>query len=679
MKEEISKLLGIMHIEKLNPMQTKALPHILGNKNILVSAPTASGKTLLAEIAMIKNRKEGRGKIIYIVPLRALASEKYKEFSETLGHFGISVGISTGDFDSVSESLAAHDVIIVTSEKMDSLLRHKAKWIKNIGGAIIDEIHLLGDASRGATLEIVISKLRKLKPRIIGLSATVNNSAEIAEWLNAELIESNYRPTKLVVGVCDKEELEVSNKKIKIRNKERALEEIIKYLTQSDDKQIIVFVSTRKSAEKVAEELAGQIGRASQKLQTAKNKILKVLSTPTIQCKRLASVVGRGVAFHHAGILQKQRDIIEEEFKKEREIKIIVATTTLAMGIDYPASIVIVRNLKRFSGAGSQFLPNLEVQQMLGRAGRPRYDKEGVGILMTKSSEKRKIIEKYIMGPLENIYSQLSSEPALRTHTLSLIASEEIKNFNELFAFFNTTLFAHQYQNLEVLYEKIENIVDELVDYDFVRMRKGALVCTPVGRRISELYIDPLSGAQIVEFLERKIERRDIDYLMLIAGCAESRPLLNISIGEERKLWEELYEEVSDFEVDEIRGGRDSVRKYKTAKMLNAWINEKNEEEILEEFRVPPGELFARRRNAEWLAYSINQIAWMLNKTEARKRAAVLEMRLRYGIKEELLELCSLRGIGRVRARKLFNAGIKTKEKYKKLAKEERERILRKN
>jgi helicase len=199
-------------IKKLRPAQEKSVESgLLDGKNLLVCTPTASGKTLIAELAALKSIIDGKGKAIYIVPLKALASEKYKDFKKR--YDGVAkVAMSIGDFDSSDSYLIDYDLVICTSEKLDSLIRHHAPWLSLINTIIIDEIHLLNDASRGPTLEILITILRQIlkKSQIIGLSATIGNPEELAEWLGAELVEDDWRPVKLSKGVYLDGEIEFS-------------------------------------------------------------------------------------------------------------------------------------------------------------------------------------------------------------------------------------------------------------------------------------------------------------------------------------------------------------------------------------------------------------------------------------------------------------------------------------
>ncbi len=210
-KEIPEELFNVLNkeIKELRPAQEKALKKgLLKGNNLLVCTPTASGKTLIAELATIKNIIEGKGKCVYIVPLKALASEKFKDFKKRYDF--IRIALSIGDLDSADPYLADYDLIICTAEKLDSLIRHHTPWLSSVATVIVDEIHLMNDVSRGPTVEILITILRKLlkKMQLIALSATIGNPEELAEWLDAELVIDNWRPVKLHKGIYFNEEME---------------------------------------------------------------------------------------------------------------------------------------------------------------------------------------------------------------------------------------------------------------------------------------------------------------------------------------------------------------------------------------------------------------------------------------------------------------------------------------
>ncbi len=675
---DLSATLEKLGYDKLNKMQAKVVEGgLLDSGRAVLSAPTASGKTLVALLWMLKQR-ESSGKVVYVVPLKALASEKYKEFSTKLAVFDLKVGVSTGDLDSNSENLTQFDVVILTSEKLDSILRHKTPWIQDVQCAVFDECHLIGEEQRGATLEVVMTKLHLEEKKILALSATIPNANEIAQWLGAKLFTSTFRPTKLVVGVGSEKAVQFKDNELQpiALGEKRQLHDVVDNALRFKDKsQVLVFVATRRSAEATASELSAitnkflTVGEKTE-LSKTKQKTLKALASPTSQCQALANCIENGIAFHHAGITPKQRDLIEDGFKHEKNIKAIVCTTTLAMGIDYPATWVIVKDLKRFTGNFSEFIPSLEVTQMLGRSGRPNYDDVGIGVLMGAKRDSSEVWDKYVYGKPENLYSKLANEVAIRFHTLSLISSNYVSSFEELFKFFDSTFYAFQYSDREKMYEVIERVVGELKEFDFIREKSDKLGATPVGRRIAELYIDPLTGAKFLEFV-KKGRRAAIDYLYALCEATEMRPLVNCKRSEEKIFYEDACNVLEDFPAWDA----EALDKFKTAKVLNAWINEATEKQLLSEFQQPPGILLARKRNAEWLCYALRELAFIENQTTSYKEAKKLQRRIKHGVKEELLELCSVRGIGRVKSRRLFNASVKTLEDYKNTPKEEIKRI----
>ena len=203
LKSKIDKRLSevlFKDIKKLYPAQIKAIPYINNDKNLLVCAPTAGGKTLIAEIILVNEILKKKKKAVYIVPLKALATEKFRYFSKKYPF--LNVGVSSGDYDSNDYYMKDMDIIIATSEKFDSLLRRNVKWINQIRTVIIDEIHLMNGKNRGPTLEIVITHLLRMKGiRIVGLSATIGNPKELKDWLKADLIYDKWRPVKLKKGV----------------------------------------------------------------------------------------------------------------------------------------------------------------------------------------------------------------------------------------------------------------------------------------------------------------------------------------------------------------------------------------------------------------------------------------------------------------------------------------------
>lgn len=675
--KEIQTVLKLSGLERLNPVQEKAVDAgLLDRENLVITAPTASGKTLIAEIAFLKAIQEGK-KAVYIVPLRALASEKYEEFKQKYSQLGIKTAISIGDYDSADPWLAEYDLIIVTSEKLDSLLRHGAGWISEIGLVVADEIHLLNSPDRGPTLEILLTRLRQLvKPRILALSATISNYQELAGWLEAKAVKSDWRPVKLYRGVCFGYEVEFEpGKHLELDESHPPLLSLV-LDTLRLEKQILIFVSTRKSAEATAEKLGKTLKLGSPELEALAKRVEGVLEHPTRQCKRLSACLKLGTAFHHAGLVSEQRKLIEDAFRSGL-LKVMVATPTLAAGINLPAFRVVIRDLKRFSHYhGLSWIPVLEIEQMMGRAGRPQYDPEGQAILLAKDRAEARIAwENYIQGEPEKIRSKLGVEPVLRTHLLALIASRTCRTWDELKSFFSGTFYAYQYKDLSQLENLLKKILKLLEGFDFIQLDDG-ISATRLGKRVSELYIDPLTADRLLKGLSRLQQAPDLPLLFLLSDCLELKPGLPVrkkdfkEIAELQERYAEWLPEIQPWDLEY----EDFLRSLKLAWMFHSWIEEAGEDSLLEKFGITPGELRARLEIADWLSYSAAELG-LLKGLETRQ-IKKLRVRLQYGVKEELLPLVKLKGIGRVRARMLFSAGIKRLADLKKAPLESLERLL---
>jgi len=208
--EKFYEALEKQGIDELRPSQDKSVKAgLLDGKNLLVCTPTASGKTLIAELAMLKSIVERKGKAIYIVPLRALASEKFNDFKNKYSGF-CNVALSTGDLDSNDSYLVNYDLVVCTAEKLDSLIRHHTPWLKDVATIVVDEVHMLNDAGRGPTLELLMTILKKLlkNVQVISLSATIGNPEELAGWLDANLVQDSWRPVELHQGILYDGEVE---------------------------------------------------------------------------------------------------------------------------------------------------------------------------------------------------------------------------------------------------------------------------------------------------------------------------------------------------------------------------------------------------------------------------------------------------------------------------------------
>lgn len=1159
--------------DAFNPVQEKAISAGLLEKSILVSAPTASGKTLVAEIAALNTILNGRKKVVYTCPLRALASEHGRDFKEKYSReFRIRAALSTGDFDSGGQFLSNKDIIFTTNEKLNSLLNHNAEWLKHIGLLIVDEIHTLG-SDRGPTLEMVITKLKFLNKdmQTLGLSATVPNSEEIAKWLGARLVVSDYRPVKLSEGVFHDGVIGFKDRDEKIKLEEDEVTSLA-IDTLAKGKQALIFANTRKNSESYARRLSKitekKLTEQDKKtLEKASAAILNVLEQPTEQCRTIAELVRRGTCFHNAGLLQKQRHIVETVFKKGH-LKFISSTPTLCLvpetnvwgtlndfqvnslsekqkvltlkgtglqeihptevqkientksviqiesvsghsikltsnhqilvkrngqklliqaeeckkgdriatvgkiqannessqygagkfdylgadffyfigcmlgdgysgieetqsgvrfkgspcivgrdaetfqyakiistrlglrhkegenyygvpelkiskekwfrelmlscgidvgehkfiaetlklskkenvaallqgifdtdgsvqkmknisfsnisldlikdtqrllltfgivsrirerkgkpmrlkpaskqyqtknyyeltiahkksildfnesigfrinrkqrdlgalvdsiagnlhfvhckncsyklyadlfdgrtklqqnwgsqkrqiieflgkngatksfeiakslgfacfkgeqrldhhfelierkrsakakiwrlnrigmavynniicseksinellssnncvlcdselekkiksgwrendfegdiywdfvrnvtsesaenypfvydvvlpsdgsndhlfiaegflvhnsaGVNLPAFRVIIPSPYRYSGFGMEKIPVYEFKQMSGRAGRPKYDSEGQAILIAKTEmEKDDYFDYFINGQIERIDSSLGNEKQLRFHLLSAIATHYVHDLDSAEKFFSATFYASQNNGVTGLFKQINTIIKKLEELEFVIGDENYIEATPLGQRVSELYLDPISANQIITMLRKNLHA-DISYLYLITSLDEFYPWVSIPRGKEGETYEQIQLEKQKIPVNvdvEMFTDNDFLSKYYSCIMLREWISEVREQEIVDKFKVQPGILHLKLDNADWISYSALELAKVLQLEGHYAPLNKIRKRLETGIREELIPLAELRGIGRVRARRLYNAGVK--------------------
>ena len=515
-------------VETLYPPQAAAVEAgILDGESLVAAVPTASGKTLIAELAMLSAVERG-GMALYIVPLRALASEKKTEFERWEDH-GVTVGVSTGNYSSDGEWLASRDIVVATSEKVDSLIRNGAAWIDDLSCVVSDEVHLVDDRNRGPTLEVTLAKLRRVNPTLqtVALSATVGNAATIADWLDAALVESDWRPIALHTGVHYGNAIDFddgSKHEVRVDRGEETTARLVADAldTEADGRggSSLVFVNSRRNAESAARTLADV---TRERLTADERDQLRALAETVREASDadtasdLADVVERGAAFHHAGLSAPNRAAIEDAFR-DRLIKAVSATPTLAAGVNTPARRVVVRDWRRYDGefGGMKPLDVLEVHQMCGRAGRPGLDPYGEAVLLANDADtKQELFERYVWAEPEPVRSKLAAEPALRTHVLATVASGFASTRRGLLEFLDNTLYATQTDDERRLTAVTDAVLEYLEANDFLERDRSngteTLAATGIGHTVSRLYVDPMSAATLLDGLREACAIDDSD------------------------------------------------------------------------------------------------------------------------------------------------------------------------
>ena len=651
------------------PQEDAVKVGVLDGKSVLVSVPTASGKTLIAMLATLSHLSKNKSKVIYLTPLRALAAEKFEEFKklEKISQSKIKVAISTGDFDSKGNELDDADVIILTNETMDAMMTFQKSWIYEIGMVVSDEVHLIGDSGRGPTLEMILTRLKTgyvgKKPQIIALSATISNSSELADWLGCKLVESEWRPVPLSEAVYSNHTITNQDRVESEGNLDRNRESRHKKAeiglgldTIEDQAQSLIFTMTRASSVATATEAGKFVVKQLKKdeleklIKISKTILPKETEDQTKLVTKLADMVKNGVAFHHAGLDQRCRTIIETEFKNGH-IKLLTSTPTLAAGVNLPARRVIISNVFRFGSNGNAPITILEYKQMCGRAGRPQYDDEGESIIIAKGSP-HDYLEHYIDGEPESLESHILGDSSLRIHLLGLIATSSTfssvseKKIND---FFSQTFAGLSDTELE---NKISERLKDLKEYDMITDEDG-FKPTKFGQKVFWLRIDPKTASNITSDLEHYVKgsKHTFGSLHMITNLPEFYPHFDVP----EKLQEYMEIIYDNFKHEKLYAQQELQKNWtKSLLILYHWIDGMTYSDMSEKFDAEPGDIFQIRRNAEQLAYIIREIARFWKNQVLVDELDILRQRIRHGVPEEYLDLVRIKNVGRVRAKILY-------------------------
>ncbi len=627
---------------ELYPHQEEAVRVIEKNRNLLLTVPTAAGKTLVAYIAIYRNYMAGR-KTLYIVPLKALAGEKFSELRK-MRKIGAKVTISIGDYDTSPSDLRNYDIIICTSEKADSLVHHDPSFLYEVGLIVADELHLVGEKTRGPRLEMVLTAAKTVNPdiRILGLSATVANSEEIAEWLGADLVVSDFRPVPLEEGVVFRNRIYRSRDDyIRLENGSDISNVAMRFVNEGG--QVIIFRSSRKRAEETAINFPKIIENPTPKQEIDDSEKDHLTST-------VEELIQKGVAFHHAGLPNQTRTRVEDMFRKGK-IKVISATPTLAAGINLPARAVLIRDITRYSDGYSDYLSNGEIRQMMGRAGRAGYDKKGYAYVYASSDQGFERSLEYLKGETEPVISQMNQESLIRFNILALISSGLAVTQDQIMGFFGRTLMSHQ-KRMNGIPKLTERTIEFLKEYNFISEVRETMKATRFGELVSNLYIDPTAAITIREYLEKPFSENTAIYTAVLASDAGF-----IGIGRDD------YPMIDNFlSRNGIEDYTDeSMQAAKVSMIMIDWINETPIREMEEKFNIGYGDIQSRSSTIEWLLYSMARLS-SLYRPEVQRNLDNLALRVREGVKEEIIMLTTIPGIGRVRARRLYRSGFQTIE-----------------
>lgn len=611
--------------ENFNPVQSRVFDFFDKDINALIAARTSAGKTVIAEMFLAHEIRVRGGKGMFLAPLKALAQEKIDQWTDPDSHFGdINISICTGDYRITPKrqmELDESNLIIMTSEMLNHRARNikseKSAYLKDIGTLVIDESHLLTVPGRGEHLEVGLMKFTQINPkaRIVLLSATMPNVNEIAEWLSYSLnkketyvLNSEYRPVPLGVHYENYDDEARTYDDMEKNKVEKALDLIKDY---PDDK-FLVFVHTKRTGE---------------------------LMTQTLKSNSI------NAEFHNADLDKEKRIDLEKRFKGDKNLRVVIATPTLAWGVNMPARRVIIVGIHR----GRDEVETYNITQMIGRSGRLGIDLRGDAYILLPNSEAKKHRDR--LNTPQKITSKILDKPRnLAFHLVSEIHHEDITNFEQIKVWFERSLAYFQNRILNQTY--LKELFEELIKREIVHDDDGVLSASSVGRISSIFYYSPFDVADLRRnfyflFLHNKHED-DMHVALALAKTDTHRSVIvNNAEKQELRVFDQKLQRDLGVDYKYITEG---IKK--TAFCYQNLMNGRNS-----------GALSGFQRGLQIDFERMEQILVAMDSMSGKwgKETFMrnLAKRIRHGVPSHLVDLCQLPNVGKVRAKKLYDMGYK--------------------
>lgn len=495
-----------------NPIQTQIF-HILyhSDNNVLLGAPTGSGKTIAAELAMLRLfNTQPDMKVIYIAPLKAIVRERMNDWRKHLvSQLGKQMVEMTGDYTPDLMALLSADIIISTPEKWDGISRnwHSRSYVTKVGLVILDEIHLLG-ADRGPILEVIVSRMRYISSqteravRFVGLSTALANASDLADWLGVgEIGLFNFKPSVRPVPL----EVHIQGYPGKYycpRMNSMNKPAYAAICTHSPTKPVIIFVSSRRQTRLTALDLiqfAASDEHPRQFLTMTEEVLQMVLSQVTDQ--NLRHTLQFGIGLHHAGLNERDRSLVEELFANNK-IQVLVCTSTLAWGVNLPAHLVIIKGTEYYDGKAKRYadFPITDILQMMGRAGRPQYDQHGKAVILVHEP-KKSFYKKFLYEPFpveSSLREQLHEHINAEIVTGTICHKEDAMHYLTWTYLFRRLMVNPAYYGLEnaeaetlnsYLSRLVQTTFEDLEDSGCIKMDEENVESMVLGTIASQYYL----------------------------------------------------------------------------------------------------------------------------------------------------------------------------------------------
>jgi helicase len=662
----------------LLPLQELAIKRhdLFGAGNLLLQAPTSSGKTFVGEMAAIQTALRGK-KVIYLVPLKALAEEKYLEFQEKYDPYGLKVIVSTRDRRDFDADLEAGDfsLAVVVYEKLAQLLVRRPERLEEIRLIIADELEILSDPDRGAAIELLLTRILQSECRLIGLSAVIGDASGLAEWLKAEPVVYERRPVELRYGVLHdgvfkyrtyNEFTEAEEKLVQVHS-DSAWEVLVDNLCAFVEagEPCLVFVKARREARRGAELLADRLREPA-----AEYAIEALRGMEASHCRdSLLNTLNSGVAFHSADLSPQERRVVEKAFR-DGEVKALVATSTLAVGLNMPAQNVFISAEKwrydsRFGMPWKAPILRSEYENMGGRAGRYGSDKPfGRSILIAPTPfDFETLWRRYIDGQREQIEPQLD-KGSLEDHVVRLVAARACRTEAELLEFFESTLTGkwvwQAFYTREECAFKVRAAVDRALESELlIRDADDNLEATPFGQAVAAKGVTSATARELRHWSKHSARREwsPIDLILAAAVTPDGRMVQVTLTAQEYehagyvdtlKALTALEDISADVPLNRFRNCNlmpffDEVRSIKVALFLNEWIEHASRYDLELRYHVMTGQILAAADQVAWLIDATAAIAAAFGAADAFVEAVrTLSGRVQYGLRQEALALATL-------------------------------------
>ncbi|KAF9171872.1 hypothetical protein BGX20_006778 [Mortierella sp. AD010] len=561
---EVLEEICLKRFSHFNPVQTQIF-HTLYNTshNALIGAPTGSGKTVAAELAMWWAFKDQPGsKVVYIAPMKALVRERVTDWTSRLvGPMNKKLVELTGDITPDIKSIESADIIITTPEKWDGISRNwqTRPYVQKVSLVIIDEIHLLG-GDRGPILEVIVSRMNyigaqlKKRIRLVGLSTALANAHDLADWLGIQEVglfnfRHSVRPVPLEIYIdgfpgkhyCPR--MATMNKPTYAAIK-----------THSPNQPVIVFVSSRRQTRLTAQDLIAYCAMEDnpRRFLHMPEDDLDILLTK-VQDSSLRLALGFGIGLHHAGLPEGDRKLVEELFVSTK-IQILIATSTLAWGVNFPAHLVVIKGTEFYDAKTCTYVdfPITDVLQMMGRAGRPQFDQEGIARIFVHDAKKN-FYKKFLHEPFP-VESSLHLH--LDDHLNAEIVGGTIKNKQDAMDYLTWTYFYRRLQ-MNPSYYGVEDLtplgvntfLSDLIEKSISNLEKSSCLevvddfeieSTSLGKICSFYYLMHPTIRHLVDNIAHDSSYEDL--LLVLCGATEysELPVRHNEDGVNKELEQEL-------------------------------------------------------------------------------------------------------------------------------------------